>query len=315
MKNFMGKWFRNYFGFTRGESRGFIILLFISFLLFSIPQLYSYYLNTKFQNFLAHQSYNSLDSINFALIPIMPALGLPESREDDLKHRLFSFNPNEVQLEELRALGMPSWLVSRIDRYRQSGGSFKVKSDLQRIYHFPDSLYQLLEPYILLPDELPKNTKTLVAEANKKEDKKPFVKKDRIPLSPFDINAADSIQLMQVYGIGAATSKRIISYRSKLGGFVDVAQYEEIWGLSDTVKFQLQQFALVDSTFSPQKININTADKERLQSHPYIQPSTARAIIAYREQHGDFKAVEHLLKIKTLKKEDFDRFQVYLTVE
>ena len=45
-------------------------------------------------------------------------------------------------------------------------------------------------------------------------------------------------------------------------------------------------------SFSP--VNINTADESALDSLPGIGPATARAIIAYRDEHGSFATVDAL---------------------
>lgn len=47
-----------------------------------------------------------------------------------------------------------------------------------------------------------------------------------------------------------------------------------------------------------EKINLNTADAEQLQTLPGIGPSRAEAIIAYRQQHGRFTSVDQLLEVK-----------------
>ena len=41
-------------------------------------------------------------------------------------------------------------------------------------------------------------------------------------------------------------------------------------------------------------VNINTADESALDALPGIGPSTARAIVAYRDEHGPFATVESL---------------------
>lgn len=45
------------------------------------------------------------------------------------------------------------------------------------------------------------------------------------------------------------------------------------------------------------QVNINTADEAALASLPNIGPAKARAIVAYRTQHGPFKKVDDLEKV------------------
>lgn len=48
---------------------------------------------------------------------------------------------------------------------------------------------------------------------------------------------------------------------------------------------------------TPGLIPINTATQAELESLPEIGPSTARSIIAYREEHGPFKDIEQLIDV------------------
>lgn len=47
-----------------------------------------------------------------------------------------------------------------------------------------------------------------------------------------EINTADSAMFEHLRGIGPTLAKRIVAYRSALGGFVSVNQIAEVWGLS-----------------------------------------------------------------------------------
>ena len=54
------------------------------------------------------------------------------------------------------------------------------------------------------------------------------------------------------------------------------------------------------------KVNINTADAEKLMTIPGIGPSKATAIIQYRDEHGPFDSPEAIMEVsgigqKTLK--------------
>lgn len=46
------------------------------------------------------------------------------------------------------------------------------------------------------------------------------------------------------------------------------------------------------------KVNINEADEKAFTDLPGIGPSMAKQIIAYRDEHGPFKACEELQKVK-----------------
>ena len=57
------------------------------------------------------------------------------------------------------------------------------------------------------------------------------------------------------------------------------------------------QEQVTQSLDSKEKININTADKEKLKDLDGIDKSKAQAIIDYRKEHGDFISVDEILKV------------------
>jgi competence protein ComEA len=58
-------------------------------------------------------------------------------------------------------------------------------------------------------------------------------------------------------------------------------------------------FALALPAFAATPVNINTADAETLaKSLDGIGLSKAKAIVAYREEHGPFKSAEELTQVK-----------------
>lgn len=63
------------------------------------------------------------------------------------------------------------------------------------------------------------------------------------------------------------------------------------------------------------KLNINAAALDELKAHPYINDNLAKAIIAYREQHGIFQAAEDVKKIMLMTDEMFQKLIPYLSVK
>ena len=66
------------------------------------------------------------------------------------------------------------------------------------------------------------------------------------------------------------------------------------WIVALLLAFSLSSFA----AFAADKININTASADELQLLNGVGPSTANAIVEYREQNGAFANVEDLANIK-----------------
>ena len=48
----------------------------------------------------------------------------------------------------------------------------------------------------------------------------------------------------------------------------------------------------------PAIVDLNTATAEQLDTLPGVGPATASAILAYRDQHGPFSAVDDLLEVR-----------------
>ncbi len=154
---------------------------------------------------------------------------------------------------------------------------------------------------------------TLVAPVEKqKEVTKPFSKHPTSKVS-FDINTADKTQLQQLYKIGPKRAQRIISYRNKLGGFVDTTQYNEVYNLPNSVVERLQKHTFIQPNFLPQQHNLNTATVQTLAQHPYLSYKQAKAIIAYKKQHGPFSSVQDLEKLVCIPTQTLKKLYPYLT--
>lgn len=128
-----------------------------------------------------------------------------------------------------------------------------------------------------------------------------------------NINNADSIMLDGIKGIGMGTAKRVIAYRDKLGGYVNIEQLKEVWGIDSALFTTLKKSVYIE-TNSHQKININTVDFERLSKHPYIGYKLAKIILNYRMQHGNFTSTKDLLNIHVMNENIFSKIEMYISI-
>lgn len=62
-------------------------------------------------------------------------------------------------------------------------------------------------------------------------------------------------------------------------------------------------------------ININTAPKEQLILLPGIGDSTADKILMYRKDHGAFKSIEDIMKIKGIGTKKFEKMKPFITID
>jgi DNA uptake protein ComE-like DNA-binding protein len=160
----------------------------------------------------------------------------------------------------------------------------------------------------------------------KKENKTRFVKKFAPRFKPrkqeakkqhpkFDLNSADTTQLKTIYGIGTVIARRIVTYRSNLGGFIEFNQLYEVWGLDSTVVVRLAEKSVIAPDFTPNKLAINRCSEQELARHPYVRTKVARAIVNYRLQHGDFVSTDDLRKINIIEEKIFLRIEPYITLD
>jgi competence protein ComEA len=195
----------------------------------------------------------------------------------------FPFNPNTADKTTLLELGLSEKLVKGILNYREKGAVFKTKSDFSKIYNLKPEDFEVLKDFIQLPDSIEKKSGF---------EKKSYQKsKPEIPI--LDINRATAAELDKLPSIGSSFADRIVKYRNSLGGFQDLAQLEEIYGLSDSILAVISPYLNLSNS-EINKININTCSVEALKSHPYLRWRHASAIVKYREKNGPYKSVEML---------------------
>ncbi len=127
----------------------------------------------------------------------------------------------------------------------------------------------------------------------------------------FELNTADSLDLVQLYNIGPVIARRILKYRSLLGGYVRKEQLREVYGIDSARYNDIAPHLTVDpSRITP--IDINTADIDRLKRHPYLDYYQAKAIIRLREEKGTYTGVRDILNIPIIDSETFTRIEPYL---
>lgn len=234
-----------------------------------------------------------------------------DNKAKPYKH--FNFDPNTATVDQLETLGLPKFIAERIEKYRSKGGKFRKKEDLAKIYGLYPETYERLEPYITLPSAEEESTHTLQAEIIAQ----PVVTEKPVAISPkkaetlakFDLNTADTTQLKLIRGIGSGYARRIVKFRDILGGFANVNQVRETYGLPTETADELLKYSFVNGNLKKLKVNqLSIADLR----HPYLKFAQARAIIAYREQHGNFKSLEDLKQIKILDDATIQKLEPYL---
>lgn len=329
---FSNRWLRRYFGFSRRETSAFVLLLGLLVACLALPPL----LRPRLPHYDPAPDQHQLDALAAELAAQRqprPAFGAGSryprrpARPRVPQVALAPFNPNRLTPVEWEARGLPSYVAERLVHYRDVLGGFKAKEQIRRTYGLSDSIYARLAPYMQLPDQLPPREARAYAKryptGSSRFPERPFdaasgaarayPRKPR-NLQPFDLNTADTTQLMQIRGIGRGLSARVVEYRQRLGGFLREDQLAEIYSLRDAPDLvdSLRKYTFVRPGFAPAPIDVNQAPFEILQAHPYVGKRLARVIVAFRQQHGPFKQAADLRQIRILDEASYEKMQPYL---
>jgi len=134
-------------------------------------------------------------------------------------------------------------------------------------------------------------------------------KKDTI----LDLNHCDTTELQYIRGIGRFTAIQIVRYREQLGGFYSPSQLTDEALAKCRLDTLLKHF-FVDS-IALQKLPVNTSSAERLQRHPYLRYSQAKAIYTLRRKHTRLTTIDDLRVLSELTETELERLAPYLSFE
>jgi len=218
------------------------------------------------------------------------------------KDSLFFFNPNVASVEELQMLGLPEKIIHNITKYREAGGIFYTKESLKKIYSMTDSIYQKIEPYILINHSSPSKNSTPFSQNKFNHSAKQVL--------TLELNTADSSALEKLKGIGKVLAARIIKYRNRLGGFYSVEQLKEVYGLKDSLYVLVvrENKLLVDTTLI-QKIDIRQADFKTMIRHPYF---TKEIVIKILEMQRKKEPLNNHTLQKIMTPYEWNRLRYYI---
>lgn len=222
----------------------------------------------------------------------------PKTKEEkgvDVEQSLFVFNPNTVSKDSLLLLGFKEKTAETFIKFRKATEGFKTKEELKKVFGISEEFYSEIETYIQIPIQ--------------KSEKISQEKATRI-----NINTSSKEELMKARGIGPAFSNRIVEYREKLGGFLNINQLEEVYGIDKEWinKYGYQFF------YNPNHINkikINSIEFKALLKHPYFSYSEVKRIISYRDMHGKFSTLEQIRDNNLINPEQYRKIVPYLSLE
>ena len=302
---------KDFFYYSKSERRAVIVLVALIALLITVIQ----YLPERIGKNYA----NSFEADSLELASFLAKVKKQEKKtfeKDNVReskqkvYKLKTFDPNKADSLELTELGLSSFVVRNIIKYREKGGRFTSVESLSRIYGLEKAFFDKLKPYIRITETvLPQTDKTPGDTLQK--DLLTYKKVFKYPEGTLvDVGVADTVELKKIPGIGSVISRRIVGYRSVLGGFYDLSQLEEL----DCITPEMMKWFKLEGG-QVQKLSVNRLSLDKLRAHPYINFYQAKAIIEYRRKWGEIKSLSQLTLLKEFTEKDLVRLSHYFAFD
>ena len=305
---------RKFFGISKTEVNGIIVLIGILLIISILPMIYTPILMSHSN---ISETHNDLDSIWQILVSREFIRENPALTENAVEPEYFFFDPNIAEMADLRKLGFDSLLAARVIKYRNKGGKFNNPSDLMRIYGLSEQFYNKVGEWIKIENGQSVRHPVAGVVQDTLQDlgfKKSNDSSNKLagPANWMNINQADSTDLIAIKGIGQVYAARIVRYRELLGGFYSLDQLGEIYGLKELTLKNLKESVYIDSVVSVRHIKVNFADWRELVRHPYISSDLANALINDRSAKGPFKGQVDLLRVEGIHDSLLIKIEKYL---
>ena len=266
----------NYFGFNKQQRNGLILLSIISLILFLVRIIYPSFITPE-----------KIEIKNLPLIEqkLDSSYQLSQDRfsgnvkKENTALNLFVFDPNTITNQQLQQLGFNKKTAQTFLKFRDRGFVFKEKIDLKKVYGISDNFYSKLEPYIIIENK--NSGSQLISNSSQANFATATIKNQT--KAKIEINTADSLTLLEINGIGPAFAKRILKYRSLLGGFVSVEQLKEVYGFTDEMFKKIKPNVTVNAELI-KKINLNKDDFKSINKHPYLSYELTKTLFDWRKK-------------------------------
>lgn len=305
----MRRFLIDYFYYSRSERNGLIVLIILSSGFLLVPNL-----KRQFSKPSKAIEFGEYEKMFLAFQNSRDAANTEGVFADKKESTLFAFNPNEASFDDFLLLGLSEKTATTLLHYREKGGRFYRKEDMQKIYGLKIEDYQRLERFIEI-GEMP-NRYGYTAEKgfqNPNFDKR-IAQKD-IKLFSFDPNIVSENELLTL-GIEEKVVKNLLKFREKNGHFFKHEDLKKIYGFSEIDYLRLEKFIQINdnhrftqvntnnveqselglkgSQVTLQSIDVNKATSEELLQLRGIGSTFAKRIIEQREKLGGFASIEQI---------------------
>ena len=244
--------------------------------------------------------------------PVVMEAGLAEViTELNLKE----FDPNEVDYLTLTRMGVDRNVVANLIRWRCVGKVYRIKEDVALCHGMTDSLYELIEPYIIIGEQY--RYKTFEKPAY--DDTGDNSHSPKVEYQEFRLDTV-TVEYLRLLGFSSRQASLIVNYRDMIGGYRNIAEFEECYAVDSTMAARLKPYIIFDNTEEPliaeeqpTLVNINSADSTALVQLRGIGPKSAKAIIEYRQLLGGYYDILQLRELNIITEDNFCKFssQIY----
>jgi competence protein ComEA len=291
--------FRDLFTFSSGERKGIIALAFVLILICSLNMILMLHhpspVQGKYPEWMKDTgAFEETDNIS-APRPEYGAYAQAIRTDANSDEPKSIIDPNTASLEDLILTGFSLRIARTVIKYREKGGKFRTPDDLKKIYGLTPEIFQTVEPFIKIINQAPGPLH--MTESSR----------------TININTADSVLFEKLPGIGPVMARRIIRYRTVLGGFYSTEQMREIYGISDSLFSGIRERLEAD-TAHIKKISLNTSSEKDLAHHPYIGKYDAAGIIQYRLHAGKILNINELIINGLIPKDRYDKLKYYVSL-
>jgi DNA uptake protein ComE-like DNA-binding protein len=228
-----------------------------------------------------------------------------EHSKSDSGLQLHPFIFEETDSARFVGMGLRPKTAASLQRFRQRGGVIRSLKDWYTLRVLSDDEKERLAPYLRIRSSEGIGAGSLADETDKSHPGDPMQSirplSDQMPVRRWSIqelNQSDSAGWDAIPGVGPATARRVIEYRNRLGGYIQLSQLLEIYGMDSPRYEAILPFVKLEVPANIRRISLNQCSEVELSSHPYAGSTLARRLIAFRERHGLLPPPDSLVRMK-----------------
>ena len=191
-------------------------------------------------------------------------------KQRERKDQIYPFNPNYISLSKGYQLNLSLEEIERLHRFRNSGKFANSVAEFKAVTQVSSDWIIKYSPYFKFPEWVT-SKKLKVKDLNVSVIK--------------DINTATAEELIEIRGIGAVLSKRIVKYRVSIKGFDLMEQLNQVYGLDSLVISKIKSQYQILTPAKRTKIVLAEATMEDLLRIPFLTKKEAKKIIGLRTKN------------------------------